>query len=66
MPRTDGQGLAPVSRKGNKRRTEFRELTDAEVSRRAHDKSLPVNVRRAYQQEEKCRLRRNKQKRSSS
>jgi hypothetical protein len=55
-----------VSRKGNKRRTEFRELTDAEVSRRAHDKSLPVNVRRAYQQEEKCRLRRNKQKRSSS
>ncbi|MBD0281400.1 MAG: hypothetical protein ICV69_04290 [Thermoleophilaceae bacterium] len=41
-----------MNRKGAKRRTEFRDLSNAEVSQRARDKTLPVNRRRAYQQEE--------------
>jgi hypothetical protein len=55
-----------VSRKGNKRRTEWLDVPDAEISRKAKDKRLPTNVRRAYQQEEKARQRRNRQRRSST
>jgi hypothetical protein len=45
------------------RETEFQNLSDAEISRRARDHSLPRKDRRRYQREEKFRKRRNKQKR---
>jgi hypothetical protein len=55
-----------VHRKGRQRHTEFQDLTTAEVSRLARDESLPTAVRRKYQKEEKCRMRRNRQKRPST
>jgi hypothetical protein len=49
-------------RKGNNRDTGLRELTDAEISSLAHDKSLPKAVRQRYMREEKCRGLRNRRK----
>ena len=49
-------------RKGNQRDTELRELTDAEISSRAHDKQLPMRLRLRYMREEKCRGLRNRRK----
>jgi len=49
-------------RKGNNRDTGLRELTDAEISSRAHDKTLPMIVRLRYMREEKCRGLRNRSK----
>jgi hypothetical protein len=62
----DRKELWAVHRKGRQRHTEFQDLTTAEVSRLARDESLPTAVRRKYQKEEKCRMRRNRQKRPST
>ena len=49
-------------RQGNNRDTELRELSEAEISARARDKSLSKHERRRYQREEECRGPRNRQK----
>lgn len=49
-------------RQGNNRDTGLRELTDAAISSRAHDKKLPMIVRLRYVREEKCRGLRNRKK----
>lgn len=62
--RSDGtpRSAAVRGRQGNNRDTGLRELTDAEISSRARDKSLPRTERRRYQREEKCRGLRNRRK----
>jgi hypothetical protein len=45
------------------RESEFQNLSDEEVARRARDRSLPVVERRRYQREEKFRGLRGKRKR---
>jgi len=45
------------------RESEFQNLSDEEVARRARDKSLPAAERRRYQREEKFRGLRSKRKR---
>ncbi len=63
--RSDGtERSPPVGRNGNQRQTEFQHLPNDEISRRAYDKSLPRDLRKRYQKEEKCRGLRNKQRRS--
>jgi hypothetical protein len=54
------------SRKSDQRDSEFRELSDDQVSALARDQSLPAQLRRRYQREEKARGLRNIQKRRSS
>jgi hypothetical protein len=49
--------------KQNKRDTGLEKVSDADVSKRARDKSLPPAERRRYQREDKARGNRNKQKR---
>jgi hypothetical protein len=51
--------------KGNKRRTEFQDLTTNELDRMLRNKSLDKAKRRAVAQELKARKRRNRQKRRS-
>jgi hypothetical protein len=45
------------------RESEFQNLSDEEVSRRARDRSLPRTERRRYQREEKFRGLRDRRKR---
>lgn len=54
-----------MHRKGRQRETEFQEMPSEEVSRRARDPALSKAERRRYAKEEKCRKRRNKEKRHS-
>ncbi len=60
-----GGGIYVLAKGGsqNLRDSEFAGLSDAEVSRRARDESLPPSERLRYQREEKARGLRNKQKR---
>lgn len=56
-------GVSRKSRKGNQRETDLQDVSSNEISRRAHDATLPKHIRKMYVQEEKCRRRRNRQKR---
>ncbi len=51
-----------MGRRGRQRDTELAALSDAEISRLAHDKSLSKQKRRRFQKEEKCRGLRNRSK----
>ena len=58
------KGPAVPHDEGKQSHTEFQHLRNEDVSRLAHDKSLPRKLRKKYQKEEKCRGLRNKQKRA--
>lgn len=49
-------------RRGNQADSEFVQISDEEIIRLAHDRSIGKFLRRRYQREEKVRKRRNRQK----